>query len=208
MLELPITALLAYLGGSIPFGYIISRWLGVDITKKGSGNIGATNVYRVLGPGPAAVVALLDILKGAFGAWIGYVLVPPPYQLFGAMVGAMFAVIGAVNSIFLGLRGGKGIATFVGGYLFLAMKTGIWGPFVAALPAWVTTLVLVRVISLANLVTLAVLVPIHALFTTSPDGAIMTTFALFGLIMANITLRENIRRLLEGKERTIDRVKR
>ncbi len=208
MIGLPLTALIAYLLGSIPFGYLIAKRYGIDITKFGSGGIGTTNVYRALGPGPAAIVAFCDLMKGAFSAFIGYILVPQPYSLLGAMIGAMFAVIGAVNSIFLGLKGGRGIATFVGGYLFLASITNTWGPLAASLPAWITTLLLTRIISLANLVTLTVLVPIHAMVTTTPEQAIVTTYVVFGLVAASVALHENIKRLLEGKERTIDRVKR
>jgi len=97
---------LSYILGSIPFGYVIGRLLtGVDVRTKGSGNIGATNVLRVLGWGPALLVLCCDLGKGALGVYLGILA---QGTLGGALCG-MAAALGGAYSVFLGFQGGKGI---------------------------------------------------------------------------------------------------
>lgn len=108
----------AYLLGSIPFGYlIVKERSGVDVRSVGSGNVGATNVLRVSGKLPAMGVLLMDMAKGCFPVLAGRVLGAPPEIL--AMV-AFAAVLGHVFPVFLGFRGGKGVATALGAFIALA----------------------------------------------------------------------------------------
>jgi glycerol-3-phosphate acyltransferase PlsY len=96
--------LLAYLFGSIPFGYLIARIWNIDIRKYGSGNIGATNVIRVLGPLPGSLVLLLDLLKGTAAVYLTSIATSHPDII---IVGGLLAVLGHMFSIFLKLKGGK-----------------------------------------------------------------------------------------------------
>lgn len=111
MINIALPILLGYLIGSIPFGLIVGKIKGVDIRKKGSGNIGATNIYRTLGPVPALIVFALDLLKGTAAVFIAGYFFPTPLIM---IVSGVAAVIGHMFSIFLGLKGGKGAATGLG----------------------------------------------------------------------------------------------
>ena len=109
---------LAYLLGAIPFGYlIVKERSGVDVRSVGSGNVGATNVLRVAGKLPAAGVLLMDMAKGCFPVLAGRILGAPPELL---ALTAFAAVVGHVLPVFLGFRGGKGVATALGAFVALA----------------------------------------------------------------------------------------
>jgi acyl phosphate:glycerol-3-phosphate acyltransferase len=112
--------LAAYLMGAIPFAYLAGRALrGIDIRRHGSGNVGATNVMRVLGKGPGAAVLALDMGKGALAAaWLPG-LAAPPLEAWPAVLG-LAAVLGHSYTCFLGFKGGKGVATSAGVLLGLA----------------------------------------------------------------------------------------
>lgn len=131
---LALAALVAYLLGALPFAYGVGRTRGVNIFAVGSGQAGATNVYRHVGPPYAAIVFFADVAKGAltvlFGSWLG---------ITGAwlLVPALAATMGHWNSIFTGFKGGDGVATGVGIALVLA-------PFAVAIPMAVAALVLWR----------------------------------------------------------------
>src|SRR5262245_63282978 len=112
VLSLVVTTLLSYLAGAIPFGYLIARWRGVDILKQGSGNIGATNVGRVLGRPFGVLIFLLDFAKGAVPALLArlwasaHTLELPPDSL--PVAAAVAAFLGHLFPIYLRFRGGKG----------------------------------------------------------------------------------------------------
>ena len=183
--------LVGYLFGSVPTGYILSRLKGIDIRRYGSGNIGTANVYRVLGGKYALLTAIGDVLKG----YLPVILAPSPIL---SLISAMGALAGSIFSVFLRFRGGKGFATLTGAWLALI---GIFGHpeiFAAALVPWITTLVLSRYSSLANLVTVSTLPSIVA-FTLQPY---LLAFSVYSLILIYYSHRENIARLLEGKERS------
>ena len=114
-----VLLLVAYFAGSIPFGVIIALVKGVNIREHGSGNIGATNVTRVLGPRIGAVVLVLDAAKGALPVWFAMTQVGDPWVV--CMVGAA-AILGHCFSPFLGFAGGKGVATATGVFLVLAPR--------------------------------------------------------------------------------------
>lgn len=148
----------AYLTGSIPFGFIIGRLKGIDIREHGSKNIGATNVSRVLGRKSGMVCFLLDVLKGAVpviiaGAWMGTLGMSPrdltQSSMWMWMLVAMATVIGHMYSIFIGFKGGKGVAT---GFGALA---GMWPlltiPAFVGIVIWVTAVRLTKYVSVASI---------------------------------------------------------
>lgn len=135
--------LVAYLFGSIPAGVLVARTYGVDIRKVGSGNIGATNVLRALGPGPALVVATFDVFKGGIA-----VLIARAVGVEGALLGgvALAAVLGHNYSLFLGFKGGKGVATSFGTLLFLDPILALW-----TFPIGISVMLLTRYVSAGSM---------------------------------------------------------
>ncbi|MDP4031859.1 MAG: glycerol-3-phosphate 1-O-acyltransferase PlsY [Pseudorhodobacter sp.] len=141
---LALAALLAYLLGAIPFGLLITRILGLgDLRKLGSGNIGATNVLRTGNKAAAAATLLLDAAKGAVAVLIARTLLAED----AAQLAALAAFLGHVFPAWLGFRGGKGVATFIGTLLALAWPVGL-----AVCATWAVTAALGRISSLAALV--------------------------------------------------------
>src|SRR5215471_19196901 len=149
-LSLGLTLLLSYLIGAIPFGYLVARGRGVDILKQGSGNIGATNVGRVLGRPFGVLVFLLDFAKGAVPALLArlwasrYALELPPDSL--PVAAAVAAFLGHLFPIYLRFRGGKGVATAAG-----AVSVLLPGPALTALVTWLAVVLASRYVSLASL---------------------------------------------------------
>jgi glycerol-3-phosphate acyltransferase PlsY len=189
-----MVAIAGYLLGSISFSYLIVKQLkGIDIRKHGSGNAGATNTQRILGTGPALFVLLLDALKGAVAVWIGSAL--GDASSFYAIIGGVAAVIGHNWPIFLGFKGGKGIATTLGVMLTVA--------FVPTLIASLITLLVIaltRYVSLGSM-TLLVLIPLLMYLFDFPSSVIVCT--LFISVLGIFRHHENIRRLFAGTERKI-----
>lgn len=193
----------AYLLGAIPFGYVIGRMRGVDLFREGSGNIGATNTARVLGRRWGILVFLLDFAKGAIPVAVAIPLakslhdetMPPNLLRVGA---ALLAFLGHLFPIYLGFRGGKGVATGAGAVCVLAPL-----PAAIAILAWGVVFLASRTISIASLAavgTLAiggVLQP-HAF---SADTLPITLFLMAGAAMVAVKHRANIRRCLEGTEK-------
>ena len=144
----------AYSLGGIPFGVIVARHLhGVDITKLGSGNTGATNVFRSLGWRPALVVAVLDVAKGAIAAAVALLLLPASSvgvnlsDLFVIVAGAA-AMAGHMFSPYFRFRGGKGVATAAWAILVLMPLV-----FLVLLVVFVALILLVRIVSVASILT-------------------------------------------------------
>lgn len=178
----------AYLGGSLPFGYWAGRLHGTDIRQAGSGNTGATNVWRVLGKRVGIPVLLLDIGKGLVPALIGL-------QIAGAgtaIVAGAAAVAGHTFPILLGFSGGKGVATSAGVVLAVTPVHGIVLVLVFAIVLW-----LFRYVSLASMVA-AVLYPLTCLATGEPWPVIVFgAVAALGIVARH---RANIGRLRAGTE--------
>jgi glycerol-3-phosphate acyltransferase PlsY len=117
MIPLAVVAI-AYLLGAIPFGYLLVRWkTGADIRSQGSGNIGATNVMRTTGRWTGIVTLLLDIAKGWFAVWIAGWLTSA--DLLWMCIAALAVMAGHAYPVFLGFKGGKAVASFVGAFLCL-----------------------------------------------------------------------------------------
>jgi acyl phosphate:glycerol-3-phosphate acyltransferase len=176
-----------YLLGSIPFGLIITRLAGAgDIRAIGSGNIGATNVLRTGHKGLAAATLFLDGAKGALA-----VLLAGRYGPDMAVLTGGGAVIGHVAPVWLGFKGGKGVATALGVLLALSWPVGL-----LALATWLAVAALARISSLAALVALAAS-PVYAWFLADPQRA---QLAAFLAIVVWLRHHENIRRILKGEE--------
>jgi len=189
-----IGALLAgYFLGAISFAVIIGRKHGVDILKEGSGNPGATNVKRVLGKKAGNLCFALDVLKGFVATIIPrLLLVGDDNQLALAIIGLVGAILGHSFSVFIGFKGGKGVAVTMGGLLALAPLVLIGGLLV-----WVATFYTSRYVSLAS-IAFGVSLPILSLLLQKP----WLLSAFFGLLALLIVIRHksNIQRLLAGTE--------
>ncbi|MFO1141297.1 MAG: glycerol-3-phosphate 1-O-acyltransferase PlsY [Amaricoccus sp.] len=192
-MTLAITAVLAYLLGSIPFGVLITRALGLgDLRSIGSGNIGATNVLRTGNKGAAAATLLLDGAKGA----VAVLLARHFAGETAAMVAALAAFLGHLFPVWLGFRGGKGVATFLGVTLALCWPAGL-----AACATWLATALLFRFSSLAALAAAASGPVWLALF--GRGDLVPLGIALAALVF--VRHHANVRRLLDGSEPRIGR---
>lgn len=189
--------LASYLAGSIPFGYLVGRRLGgVDIRRQGSGNVGATNVLRVMGWQPAFWVLLLDLAKGAGPILVGRQLEVPPAWL-GAM--GLAAVLGHTHSVFLGFRGGKGVATGFGAFAALAPLAALAVLVIFGLVvAWTRYVSLGSVVASASFPLLVVLLAIAGGRETLDLAWVGFAAAAAALIIARH--RSNLQRIREGLE--------
>lgn len=178
-----------YLLGAIPFGLLIGRSLyGVDVRRAGSGNVGTTNVLRVLGKRAALMVLICDVLKGFAPALAAGLLFEPWLAI---TIGVM-PVVGHMRSIFLRGGGGKGVATGAGMVLAL-----MWPVFLIALGVWLVVLLGTRIMSLASL-SAAVSFAAGAWLLHEPLAYRVAALVIsFGVILAH---HGNIRRLLAGEE--------
>jgi glycerol-3-phosphate acyltransferase PlsY len=200
-----LTALAAYLLGSIPTGYLVARWKNIDITQVGSGNIGATNVFRILGRGPGIFVLVTDAAKGAVSVLFlpGFaVLVTGAGSVWLAALAAVCAVLGHNFTCWLRFKGGKGIATSAG-----ALAALVPAAFLVIFVTWIVVFALGRYVSLASIAAAAVL-PFATAFTLHGE----LRWSLVGLtsllsFLAIWRHRPNIRRLLDGTENRFGRKK-
>lgn len=180
--------------GAIPVGYVVARILGVDIRRRGSGNIGATNVLRAAGWTPAVATLVADVAKGYAATWVGSQAGPGPAW---AGTAAVLAVVGNCWPVFLGFRGGKGVATGLGAVLRITP----W----AVLPAgavWVILVASFRFVSLASLCAVAGL-PLAILALGYPPALALAGLAIAVIVVARH--HENIQRLLAGTENRFGR---
>lgn len=179
----------AVLMGSIPFGVLIARVRGVDLKKVGSGNIGATNVLRTMGKAAALFTLTGDVLKGALPVLAAQYLLHDP--TLEGIVG-LTAILGHNFSLFLRLRGGKGVATSIG-VLF------VYSPCAAAatVALWLAAIFLTRYSSLGAIVSFGLLPVSMYLFDNSREKLIVS-FMIAALLM--IRHADNINRLIRGTE--------
>ncbi len=192
----------AYLIGAIPWALIVGRKVyGIDLRQEGSGNLGATNVFRVLGPKAAIAVAALDIAKGAFAVGLAWLLVPPtPYPVLHdwVLVGAtLAAMLGHSYSPYIKLRGGKSIAVAAGGLLILTPKA--W-PIL--LITFIVIIALTHYVSVAS-ITMAIEYPLLVLWLYGDQ----TPIVIFSFAAAAMVLwrhRSNMARLARGEEPRVD----
>lgn len=181
---------IGYLLGSIPFAVIVSRRHGVDIFKVGSGNPGATNVKRSVGRAAGNLVFVLDFLKGLVAAGLPLLLLPG--EIIPAILGLLAAVAGHSFSCFLRFRGGKGVATTMGGLLALAPWV-----FFAGIGTWLLIFLLTGYVALAS-ICFALILPAVNLLLSGPVE--LSLFFLFIAVLVIYRHRANIKRLREGTE--------
>jgi glycerol-3-phosphate acyltransferase PlsY len=187
-----VAILAAYFLGSIPFALLVAKARGVDLRAHGSGNLGATNAIRVLGPFLGVPVLLADVLKGFLAASV----LPPVFGLAGLDVLALAcgaaAILGHVFSVFLRFRGGKGVATACGVFVALApAATGV------ALGVFGVVLLASRYVSLASIAA-ALALPSVLFATNAPPALRIAGVAVSALVIARH--RSNLSRLLAGTE--------
>ena len=193
MTDYILAAVIAYLIGSIPSGLILGKlFWHTDLREHGSHNIGATNAWRTLGKGAGIAVFIADSLKGQAGVSVGLVLVGTP---LAAVLGGLFAIIGHSFSLFLRLRGGKGVATSLG---VLTMLMGNVTLIVFAV--WFAIVYMTRYVSLGSVVA-GFLTPILAALFAYPMEYIL--FTVIAAILVIVRHRENIVRLMNGTENKI-----
>ena len=197
-----VTALgLGYVSGSLPWGLWLGRAMrGVDVRTLGSKNLGATNVYRSLGPAVGVPVLLLDIAKGALPTWLvpglGACAAFPGGVEWCRLAVAAAAVFGHMFTVFAGFRGGKGVATSAGVLLALSPAA-----FAASLIVFVVTVALSRYISLGSMLGSAACA--ITLGLTNAGGFRSPTFVFGALLAIAVIVRhkDNIARLARGEER-------
>jgi len=191
-----------YLLGSIPFGLILTRLSGGgDIRSIGSGNIGATNVLRTGRKGIAAATLIGDMLKGTVAVLLMAMLAPPPIAFTTGLAAALGALLGHIFPVWLGFKGGKGVATYLGVLLGVAWLSGAWPAVLAFAALWLIVALVTRYSSLAALVATAATPAVLAM--TAGREAAMLFAALSALVW--IMHRANIARLLAGTESRIGR---
>lgn len=189
MLELAAAALIGYLLGSIPVGFLVAKSKGLDIRKYGSGATGGTNVLRTLGVGPALATGVTDLLKGLLGAYIGSRLGGD----WGYAVGGFFAVVGHSYPVWLKFKGGKSVATGAGSLVLHHP----WG-FLGGLAAAIATIAPTRYVSLGSLVGAVVFTAIVVFTPGTPMAD--KVLAVGATLVIYIRHWENIKRLAAGNE--------
>ena len=210
ILRFAIAAAAGYVLGSIPSGVLVSRAFGsADPRTRGSGKTGATNILRTLGPGPAVLVALMDVLKGVGAVLIArYLIYPVPanatlaqhnLQAAAEAIAAFAAILGHNYSLFLGFSGGRGVATGGGGIIAMTPLIGLLAIVSMAIP-----IALTRYMSLGSITGAAVVAVVS--FVSALTGHVYWPHAIFAIVGATIIIlshRDNIERLLSGTERKI-----
>lgn len=198
-----LVIVVAYLLGSIPTGFLVAKARGVDIRSVGSGNIGATNVFRMLGKPAGILVMCVDVLKGSvavalamrvIGPWFSGVQGNQANEWYGVCAGVA-AILGHNFTCWLSFKGGKGIATSAG--ILIALVP--WSLLII-LAVWVVTLAVTRWVSLASILASATL-PFAAWITGESFTMILITGGL--AVLAIYKHRTNIKRLLNGTESRI-----
>jgi acyl phosphate:glycerol-3-phosphate acyltransferase len=202
MLKFAVVAFVGYLLGSIPAGYLAGRIAGIDIRKVGSGNIGATNVTRTLGRLYGYSVFIVDFLKGFAAVGMSIMIakraqpVSIPSELFG-VVGAVACVLGHSFPVWLGFKGGKGVAASAGALFGLMPRVAL-----IAVAVWLIIFYRTRYVSVASM-TAALAVPITILsmmFLGQTGGTALLYFSICLAAVVIVRHRSNLSRLVRGTE--------
>lgn len=208
-MSLVVVILVSYLAGSIPFSYIAGKLkCGIDLREHGSGNLGASNTYRIVGPKIALFVLIADIAKGFLPVYFAPMIAWQNdfSSLWLMLAAALFAVVGHSYSIYLKLQGGKGIATSAGAFLALTP----WA-CLAAVAVWGMVLAAKKIVSLASLAAAVALPFIVYLFgklnISSTHWSLLAVSILISIVVI-IRHRSNIQRLMGRREPALARKKR
>lgn len=189
MLILPI----CYLLGSIPFGLLISRTQGIDIRTQGSGNIGATNVFRMVGKKWGLFCFVLDFLKGLISAWVLPMVLSPQAGVEFRLLAGVCAILGHSFPVWLKFKGGKGVATSAGVIAAVAPAS-----FAVAFVVWFLTMILSRIVSLSSILA-AIAVAVSGWMLPPQSLIVDGLLSLIGVVVV-VRHRTNILRLLKGEE--------
>ena len=189
-----ISFVIGFFVGALPFGFIVSKLRGIDIRKKGSGNIGFTNVFRVVGKMEGVVVLILDISKGL----LPVLLLNKYYGYYYGMIAGVSAMLGHIFTPFLKFKGGKGVATGLGVFIGLAPFSALFS-FVV----WLIVVSVSRYISLGS-ITAAIALPLFIFFSRfivrDEYNIFLLIFTILVCLLVIILHRSNIKRLIKGKE--------
>lgn len=188
------TVLVAYVVGATPFGFLAGKVKGIDIREHGSGNIGATNVLRVLGKPVGITVLVLDVMKGLVPVIIAKLVSDSSLVQIAT---AMAAILGHNYTFWLGFKGGKGIAT-TGGAILPIMPWAL----IAAVLGWIIVLKISRYVSLASIAA-ALIIPLTLVVENLITGTWEWNIFGFGMFVCLLAIwkhRSNIRRLIRGEE--------
>lgn len=196
-MALVIAVIVGYLLGSIPFGFLMGRWMGIDLRAAGSGNIGATNALRILGKPAGIAVLALDAIKGASACWLspvvaGLLVDVVPTGSLVMVTGGFAAVLGHNYTCWLRFKGGKGIATSAG--VLLALTPG---GLAASLSTFLILLALTRTVSIGS-IGAAIVMPIGT-WLSGGSGVLIGVTVVMG-VLAIYKHRANIERLIAGTE--------
>ena len=182
----------SYFLGSIPFGYLVGKVKGYDLRKEGSGNIGSTNVFRVVGKKEGIFVFVLDFLKGFLPVMYFFDI-----SVLTGVLALIGAIIGHMTTPFLRFKGGKGVATGFGGIVALMPI-----PALSAFGVWIILLGITRRVSVGSLGA-AISLPILYFFLSDPMNNIVLYITILLAILVIFTHRKNIKKLLRGEEEPI-----
>ena len=199
LVAVPGAVALGYFSGALPWGLWLGRWFrGVDVRTLGSRNLGATNVYRTLGPGLGVATLVLDMLKGALPVWLAgalpFAAAFPGGSEWCRLAVGFSAIAGHMWTLFAGFKGGKGVATTAGVVLALSPVA-----FLVSAAVFVATVALTKYISLGSIVGAVTLATVFGV----KNGVASPTF-WFGALVALLVVarhKDNIARLLRGEER-------
>ena len=194
-LPIVVAVVIAYVAGSIPSAYLAGKWHGVDLRQQGSGNLGATNVVRVLGIRIGALVFVVDTLKGFLPVFFLPALTGATHPEIASLTLGAAAILGHVRPIFLlGQKGGKGVATAGGVFLGVA-----WLPAGIAIAVWIVVFATSRYVSVASL-SAALALPLAFFFTRASISDPFFIASIIVAVFVFFTHRANIGRLRRGEE--------
>ena len=208
MVWLLLSISVSFLLGSIPFSFILGKVSkGVDIRRYGSGNVGATNVFRIAGKLPGILALILDTLKGVGAIYIGWAfssqavgISPDIFRLSSGLSG----ICGHLWTPFLRLKGGKGVATTLGVLIGLCQFTKVlYIVLIIMLFVWVVAFLLLRRISISSISASVALPVTMAMSNSEPDYIYFVIFAIIVCILIVLRHRTNIRRIIAGEERRV-----
>jgi glycerol-3-phosphate acyltransferase PlsY len=181
--------LICFLIGSIPTAYIVGKINNIDIRKYGSGNVGSTNVYRVIGKKWGIFTFIIDFLKGFIPT---YLVIKNNYDPYTVIIGGIFTICGHVFTPFLNFKGGKGVATSTGVFMAITPKT-----LLISLLVFLVVVIISRIVSLATLIATTVFFTASILSKISIEFKYMITIVSLIIYTTHIP---NIKRLLRGEE--------
>ena len=183
---------IAYLLGAVPFGYLLVKWTkGADVRESGSGNIGATNVMRTTGRGIGLLTLVLDIAKGFLAVWLtGWLTGGEPVWM---SLAALAVMAGHAFPVFLGFKGGKAVASFIGAFLYLTPL-----PLAAVLLLFLVVVAVTGFISAGSILAAATF-PFGVWMILHPPAPVLLASIIAGIFIV-YRHRENVQRLREGTE--------